>query len=600
MKKNILPIIVTLSFVSYCLFSHSCANTTTPPSGGPRDTIPPVITELKPAYNAVNVPLEKATVTFKFNEYVVLKNPNENIYLSPPQSKPVLAKIKGKSIVFTFQEPLDSNTTYSIDTGEAIQDNNEGNVFPKYIYSFSTGSVIDSLYTSGTVVDAQTMLPLNNITILFHTDKSDSAVFKTRPRASAKSDNWGFFTARNLKPESYAVYAIEDKNNNNKYDPADERIAFLDTLYIPSLVMHPDSLALKSLSVKDTAQCLARPSLLQLSLFKEVSSRQFLKNKERLSERMMYLKFAAPYVIIDSLSIKGISPDKILKQFNKTKDSLCLWINDQKPIADTLMLSVKYHKTNDSLKVLQSTVENLRMIVPKKKQEIKRGKVIEIKDSVARYKFIAEPESVEKEGFILEFDYPLLKAPFDSVRISYITPKQQVIKEKFTVIKDSLNIRRYVLMPENPLVPGNEYIIKMAHREFVDINGLPADSLNKRISLPKDEKLSTLTLDVQNVDGTYIVELISEKRDKVFRSYIIDKDSKLLFPYLRSNKYSVRIIEDKNRNGIIDTGSLLEKKQPEKVLLYRVGTQAGNEAYLLDIPEKTELEQTIDISKMFK
>ena len=46
----------------------------------------------------------------------------------------------------------------------------------------------------------------------------------------------------------------------------------------------------------------------------------------------------------------------------------------------------------------------------------------------------------------------------------------------------------------------------------------------------------------------------------------------------------------------MDTGNLLEHKQPEKVRFYKL--QDGT--FLIDIPEMTELEQAIDVEEMFK
>ena len=114
--------------------------------------------------------------------------------------------------------------------------------------------------------------------------------------------------------------------------------------------------------------------------------------------------------------------------------------------------------------------------------------------------------------------------------------------------------------------------------------------------MPKDDKLSTMMLNMHNVSNKYIVDLLDEKRTKVLRSYIIEKDQTLLFPYLRTGKYSVRITEDLNRNGLVDTGNVLEKKQPEKVLFYKL--EDGES--LIDIPEMTELEQDIDVAEMFR
>ena len=143
---------------------------------------------------------------------------------------------------------------------------------------------------------------------------------------------------------------------------------------------------------------------------------------------------------------------------------------------------------------------------------------------------------------------------------------------------------------------GWEYKMKVPHRKFMDINGFRNDSLDVKVSLPNDDKLSRLTMEMNNVHNKYIVDLLNEKRDRVLRSYIIESDKKLVFPYLKAGKYSVRITEDVNRNGIVDTGVLLEHRQPEKVLFYKL----DDGTYVLDIPEMAEIEQTIDVTEMFK
>ena len=98
------------------------------------------------------------------------------------------------------------------------------------------------------------------------------------------------------------------------------------------------------------------------------------------------------------------------------------------------------------------------------------------------------------------------------------------------------------------------------------------------------------------MNNKYIIDLLNEKKDNIIRSFIVDKDQTLLFPYLKAGKYSIRFTEDINRNGIVDTGNLLEHKQPEKVLFYEL--EDGKN--LIDIPEMTELEQSIDVGEMFK
>ena len=101
----IIPIGIVLGMM---VFSHSCANTTTPPSGGPKDTIPPLITELMPVPGAVNVPVHGTKLVLEFNEYVTVKDP-KSLFLSPPLEKAPKFKLKGKSVVITFESDLESS-----------------------------------------------------------------------------------------------------------------------------------------------------------------------------------------------------------------------------------------------------------------------------------------------------------------------------------------------------------------------------------------------------------------------------------------------------------------------------------------------------------
>ena len=178
MKRKIsylIPALPVLLVLISVMFSHSCANTTTPPSGGPKDTIPPVITKLYPEPGAINVPVHKTKIEMKFDEYVVVKDP-QSLFLSPPLEKTPKHKIQGKSVVIYFENDLDSNKTYSIDVTNAIADNNEGNMFPGYTLVFSTGDRIDSMMVTGIVQDCNTLQPLKGAKVMLYKDHADSAV----------------------------------------------------------------------------------------------------------------------------------------------------------------------------------------------------------------------------------------------------------------------------------------------------------------------------------------------------------------------------------------------------------------------------------------
>lgn len=592
--KKYLPLLLLVCACLLPLFFPSCANTTQAPSGGKKDTIPPLIIDIKPLPGAVGVPTEGATFVFTFDEYVTIKTP-ANIFLSPPQQRQPKSRIRGHSLIVSFEEPLRPRTTYTLSFTDAIADANEGNMFPGYTYVFSTGEQIDSMMMTGTVRDCNTLAPVKGATVLLYKDHADSAVLLRRPYAAVKTDDWGFFSLPFIQDTLYRLYAIRDANNDNIYDPETESIAFIDSLIRPVMVASDTVPEILKYDMTDTLRCLARRSEHELKLFREKPSKQYIVNKVRTAERSAYLTFQAPGAWIDSLWIRGYRSDQVISQFNILQDSLELWINSRRAAPDTMRIYVNYRKT-DSLGRLVPTQEIVRLPLPQDKRTYSKTSRRNIKheDTICVYTFKAAPETVEQNGFELEFRNPIISEQFDSVQFVAINTRQRQTRAEFTVEQDSLNLRRYILRPKDKLMPGFEYTMKLPYRAFRDINGFWSDSTLVKVSLPSDESLSTLELELSGVDRKLIVDLLGEKRDKVMRSLITDSDGTLVFPYLKAGRYSIRITEDGNRNSIIDTGSLLEHRQPETVVFIDF---SGSE--YLNIPASTELSQGVDIGELF-
>ena len=597
MKKflnRFFPIIPVSIILGMTIFSHSCANTTTPPTGGPKDTIPPVITEIYPVMGQTQVPVSKTQLKIMFNEYVTVKDP-KSLFLSPPLEKAPKFKLKGKGVVVYFESDLDSNKTYTLDLTNAIGDNNEGNMVPGFTLVFSTGPIIDTMMVTGIVQDCNSLKPLKGATVMLYKDQADSAVFLKRPDAAVKTDEWGFFCLRNIQDTVYRMYAIIDENNNNKYDPETEKIAFIDSLFRPVKYVIDSLPELQKYDMKDTLHCLARETEVELNIFREKPSKQMIVNKERVGERTAYITFMAPYAQIDSIWVRDVPAEDLITQFNIMQDSLEIWVNDPRPQPDTMFLNVRYLKT-DSLGMLNPFTEELKLLKPKKTAGKSSSRDIKKEDTLAVFTIEAKPETVEQYGFTIEFAYPLVESAFDSLVFRSINPRQQENIGSYTVVQDSLNLRKYIITPTEKLQPGYEYFLKVPHRKFRDVNGFYNDSSEVKVTLPNDDKLSTLFLSLSNVQNKYIVDLLNEKRDKVLRQYIVEADQTLIFPYLKAGKYSIRITEDLNRNGIVDTGILLERKQPEKVRFYKL----EDGTFLIDIPEMMELEQNLDLQAMFE
>lgn len=589
--------IISVSFVIAYIFHTSCANTHGAPTGGPRDSIPPVVLSTIPDSGTIMFPLTGGKIMLTFDEYIQLKDAQKNILLSPPQTKKPQTKIKGKNLIISFEESLDSNKTYTLYFGSALADNNEGNILQNYTFSFSTGKTIDSMLISGIVMNNQDLTPLEGISIALYKSDKDSALMTTLPNAICKSDKWGYFALQHLEDTTYRMYAFKDENNNNMYDQGIEMVAFLDSAITPNVVMRRGMRQTARLDMKDTAACLARPVEYELYMFYEKNQRQYISSYDRLTNKGAYIKFSSPDAQIDSFSIKGIRSNQIIKQFNPTNDSLSFWINDPRTLPDTLYLGIKYGKT-DSLGNLVPTVENLKLIAPIKTNDEKKKDEKQKEDKrsdLLEFQLTGDPKNVEHTGIILAFKEPLIEYHLDSITLTMSTPRRVVTQEEYAFTQDSLNINTYYIRPATDFKIGNDYQLNIRQAAFKDVNGFTNDSVKLKLALPTDDNLSSITLDVTNVKARYIVELLDDKRSKVFRKYVITCDSLLLFPYLSAGKYSVRITEDKNNNGILDPGIYLKRIQPEMVRLYKLYDGSS----IIDLPEKTDLEQSVNVGSLF-
>lgn len=623
--------------------SQSCANTKQGPVGGPKDTIPPVIVGISPDVPMLNFPVNKGKIAITFNEYVQLKNQYQEIVLSPPSKKKPVAKIKKKSVVVSFDDTLRANQTYSLAFGNAISDVNESNPFNGYVINFSTGDSIDSLIISGTVMDYATLLPLKGIYVALYANPKDSCIIKDLADAAAKSDDWGYFCLRGLKGVPYTIYAFEDKNNNMLYDRGGELVGFCDSTITPDIAARPGMPQIKMMDMKDTLGCLSRPSQTDIYLFKEKISNQYIESTGRISEKECYVKFRSENPQIDTFRIKGIFDDRIIRQFNPEGDSLTFWINDPKSVQDTLLLRINYMKT-DSTGALKPYGETFKLVKPFDKSKLKdsdkkdptnsgltndylknlgragktdrndpfnndkdkglktleksdKDKKPEQRKDLLKTEVKVDGKTVENMGIDITVPAPLIKTDFDSIMFTTSTPRKIVSNVKFHVERDSTNILHYIIKADDPYKVGNDYRLKIPMALFKDVNGFTNDSIIKTFSLPTDDKLSSITLEISGTQGKkYIVELVSEKRDRVYLKYDISSDGDLRFPYLSAGVYSFRITQDLNGNGKLDVGDILLKKLPEKARLLKL----PDGKVIIKLKEQTDLTQSVDLIKLFE
>jgi hypothetical protein len=225
MKRLLLFFLICWAMTRYPLVT-GCANIV-PPTGGPRDTLPPVLLSAIPEKNVLHMSSNKIVLTF--DEYIDLKEIRKNLIVNPVPKIAPSVHSHLKTITIEIKDTLQPNTTYSLNFGRAIVDINEGNVLKNFGYAFSTGNYLDSLRYSGRVILANTGKPDSTLIAILHDHLDDSAIVKERPKYIARIDSSGNFTFSYLHPGIYALYALKDESGTHEYTSKAQTFAFADS-----------------------------------------------------------------------------------------------------------------------------------------------------------------------------------------------------------------------------------------------------------------------------------------------------------------------------------------------------------------------------------
>ncbi len=488
-------------------------------TGGPKDETPPVFIKAMPPDFSTN--FDNDEIRIYFDEYIKLNDPQKQIIVSPPMDpKPTITPLGGASkyIKIEFLDTLLENTTYSINFGESVVDNNESNPNPFYRYVFSTGDFLDSLSIRGTIADAIQKEVDANITIALYEideDYSDSLVYKTVPRYVTNTLDTTTFNFYNLKEGKFKLIALKDASNNYKYEPKLDKIGFYE-----EVVTLPD----------DTAK------VFNLTLFKEVLDFKALKPKQ-VSKN----EFVFPYEgNADSMKIKLLSkaPNDLKTQIfpDKEKDTLHYWF---KPFfeADSLIFEVTNSKNyRDTL-------------------------ITRFKD---QYKDSLEVSSTFNSSLPLNKNFTFsASTPLDNINKNKITlTDKDTIAVPFSIALDRLRNEAQIDFEKGE---SNGYSLTFLPEAITDFVGNVNDTISFNLRTKKLADYGTVFLTLENVEAyPVLVQIITEKED-VISEQVATKQETLTFDYLDPAKYLIRVIFDTNQNGKWDTGNFLKGIQPEDV-----------------------------------
>lgn len=355
----------------------ACARMGTP-DGGPYDETPPVIVRTSPKFGSANVKSAKKIV-IEFDEIVKIDNASEKVVISPPQIEQPNIEADGRKVTVQLKDSLKPDMTYTIDFADAIVDNNEGNPYGNYAFTFSTGSNVDTLQVSGNVLNASNLEPIKGMLVGLYkmpeTEDGDSlttlpdSVFKTKPfERISRTDGRGHFIVKGLAPGKYRIYALQDQNQNYVYDQKAEMIAFTDRMLSP--YSRPDVRqdtawhdSIHYDSIVPVAYTHYYPDDIVLMAFQaEVQDRYLLKS-ERPTLQQFTIIFTAPSDTLPLLTgLNFNAANAFVIDANTRKDTINYWIRDSLVYnIDTLEIKLDYYAT-DTTGQLSLTTDTLTLV----------------------------------------------------------------------------------------------------------------------------------------------------------------------------------------------------------------------------------------------
>ena len=577
-----------LPLTAVAVFLYSCASVGTL-GGGDYDETPPKFLKGKPMPNELNASQKR--ITIEFDEYIKLDKPQEKIVISPPQVQQANVRANGKKVLIDLQDTLISNTTYTIDFGDAIQDNNEGNPLENFVYTFSTGERLDTMEVSGTVLNAMNLEPVKGMMVGLHADLADSA-FTSKPfDRVGRTDSRGRFTIKGVAPGEYHIFGLQENDQNYFYSqPPTEMVAFDDSLVIPTfdLRMRQDTTCIDSLvidTIVERQYTHYLPDKLILKAFVNNKKEQRLSRSERTTKKDFTLFFTAPADTFPT--IRGINFDEkdafVIERLTDRIDTLKYWIRDSLIFQlDTLQLEVTYFYT-DSLKELVPRTDTLRLASrekPKSDRELQKAKEEKEKEEKRRrergdtlnvepkIEFLSvdiyAPSSIDVYDY-LTLTFPEPVAILDSAAF-HLLHKVDTLWHNvpFELQPDSFNIRVFNIYAD--WKPGESYSLQVDSAAVFGIYGHYIDKQKKDFNVKTLDSYGQVFFNISGANEGDFVELLDTKDAAVRTENVVN--GRADFYYLTPGKYAARLVRDVNRNGKWDTGDYAQHLQPEEVFYY--------------------------------
>ena len=580
--------------VSSWLLTIGCARMGQP-DGGWYDDTPPRVVGATPADKATNVKAKKVNIWF--NEYIKIQDAQNKVIVSPPQLEQPEIKDAGHRIIVELKDSLKPNTTYTIDFGDAIVDNNESNPMGNYTYSFSTGDRIDTMEVSGYVLNAEDLEPIKGIQVGLYDDLSDT-IFHQKPMIRiSRTDSRGHFTIKGVAPGTYRAYALKDADGDFIYNQKSEQLAFSHRTFEPSWKpdTRQDTIWRDSLHIDNILRVpythFLPDDITLLAFTAEQTDRYLLKTERQSPEKLgFYFSYGNPQLpIIRGLNFE--SDSAFVLEANLKQDTLYYWLRDTMLInQDTLRMEVQY-LMSDSTGLLVNQTDTLELLpkmgyekrMREKQKELerwqkdqnrkkKRGEAYDSIPPVTPLQLQCNPSAIAPDQRVtLETPMPLGWVDSTAVHLRVMVDSlwQDTL---FTFRPVEGSVRRFEVMTQ--WSPGREYSLDIDSAAFCSIYGQVTNATKQSIKVKSLEEFSTLTVNVSgsHVDSATVYVQLLDPQEKVVKQQPVINGS-VEFLYVVPTKYYLRAFVDVNGNGIWDTGDYDADRQAEEVYYYPEATE---------------------------
>ncbi|HCS87994.1 MAG TPA: hypothetical protein DIW30_06250 [Bacteroidales bacterium] len=545
-----------------------CANRGMGPQGGPKDETPPKVVKETPQNGVLNYTGKDIQIVF--DEYIQLDNIAENLLISPPQQQPPEVSAIGKKLSIHFDKDLQDSTTYTLQFGKAICDNNEKNVLEDYTFSFSTGSVIDSMQIGGIMLNARDLNPISGILAGVHTDTTDTAFERTPFLRIGRTNSVGEFTISNLKHGTYRLYGLQDLSKDYMWQTG-EGMALCDSLIIPTVEMQSraDTIWADSITI-DTIISQPRPSYgpqdIVLLYFQENKQRHYFQRALREQQNHFTLLFGAPQDTLPKITPIGEDwSEHTICQYNNTKDTITYWLTDSTVIkTDTLEFALTYMKS-DSLFQLQEQKDTVRAIYRAPRVNNRSKNRANAKPETRELTLSCNAKSPFEiyEPLRLRTATPIARYEKDSIHLYEVIDSIRKPLQYKIEAADSAYANYAIIYPWKA---AKTYELVIDSAAFTDIYRSSNKAQQNTFTIRTLDEYSTLIVKIEPFDSAAIIEVLNGK-DEVMRTLPAQQDG-AVFEHLKPDSYYLRLFLDMDGDGQWTTGDWFLKKQPEPVYYF--------------------------------